>query len=135
MTDADDDDLWGYGYPETRDYRDDDGYLDDDYPCACPRAYRPFPYFDLDQEEVPGFIVLIYALFTTLYGFGLVSFLPRTGWHNALLAAAFVPTCIVCWLWPLTEHIPHAGRLIYLLPALALPLAPFALDFYLMYGR
>jgi hypothetical protein len=104
-----------------------------------PRDYLPFPYFSRefrdDHEAMPGLIVLLYALFAALYGSGCLAFLPRTGWHGAILAAAFVPTVIASWLWPLTEHVPYAGRLIYYLPGLALACAPFALDVYLMYGR
>src|SRR5262245_37441246 len=127
-------DIWGNpdvtdlrGYADERDYR-----FDPCYSCE-PRDILPFPYFG--QENLPSAIFLLYVLFAILYVPGLVSSLPRTGWHDALVGAAAFPSLLAAACWPKVQRLPYVGSLLYCLPALALALSPFALDFYLMFGR
>ena len=95
--------------------------------------YRPPQAHSLPHLE-PGLtcLVLVYALFAILYVLGFVSFLPRTGWHDTLVAAASCPSLIAGACWESVKKIPHVGLFLYLLPGLAVATAPFALDFYLM---
>jgi hypothetical protein len=98
-------------------------------PVPPHRRSRPVPF--------PGLCLFIqlYALFAFLYVVGLVSAFPRTGWHDALLAAGLLPSLIVAACWPSVKHIPAIGPALYVLPGLALITVPFAFDFYLIFGR
>lgn len=111
-------DIWGHPVPRTI------------YVAVPPLAPpRPVP--------LPGLclILMLYALLVCLYVTGLVSQFPRSGWHDALAAGGVLPTLIVAACWPSVRRIRVIGAAIYVLPALALAILPFALDFYLMFGR
>jgi hypothetical protein len=98
-------------------------------PVMPPAPEPPTPF--------PGLCVMIdaYAVFAFLYVCGLINALPRTGAHDAFLAAAFGLTCAAWACWGLVRKIPYIGTFLYVLPALALIASLFGLDFYLMFGR
>jgi hypothetical protein len=111
-------DIWGNPTPR---------YVYVPAPQLSPPRPVPFPGLCL--------FVQLYALFAFLYVVGLVSAFPRTGWHDALVAAGLLPSLIVAACWPSVRRIPAIGPVLYVLPALALITVPFAFDFYLMFGR
>jgi hypothetical protein len=90
--------LW---YAEERDYR-----FEPCYSCE-PRGYLPFPY--LAQDTVDGALALLYAVFAALYGFGCLTFLPRTGWHHAAVAAGGGLSLLAAACWPAVKRIPAIG--------------------------
>lgn len=92
-----------------------------------PPRHVPFPGLSI--------VVMLYALFAGLYVTGLVSHFPRTGRHDALIAAGTVPTLIIATAWPSVRRIRAIGPVLYVLPGLALAILPFAIDFYLIFGR
>src|SRR5689334_19633673 len=98
-----------------------------------PRDGLPFPY--IDPAITAAALFLLYAAAVVAYAFGFVPSFPRTPWRDAAVAAAALPSLVAAGAWPQVARIPYVGGLLYLLPALALALAPFAFDFYLMYGR
>lgn len=103
-------------------------YLPSPSRCCCARRMRT-PY--------PGLSVMVslYAVFAFVYVVGLVRCLPRSPGHDALLGIG-LGLLVAAWrLWGLVERVPRIGEVIYCLPALALALSPFALDFYLMFVR
>jgi cell division protein FtsW (lipid II flippase) len=96
---------------------------------SYPARHKPTPY--------PGLFVLavISAVVAFLYVVGLISAFPRSGAHDAILAAAFGLCFAAGTRWEAVRKIPCVGTIIYVLPALALAILPFALDFYLMFVR
>jgi hypothetical protein len=101
-------------------------------------AYIPAPPLPPPRQvPFPGLCLFIwlYALLACLYVTGLTSQFPRSGWHDALAVAGLLPAMAVAACWPLVRRISTIGPLLYVLPGLALLTVPFALDFYLMYGR
>jgi hypothetical protein len=111
-----------YGNPDPRYYR----HMPDQPSTGFP-SYPPFPGLCL--------IVELYAVFAFLYVLGLASAFPRTGWHDAILAVTFCLSCVAWTRWDSVKKIPYIGMFIYFLPGLSLIAVPFALDFYLIFGR
>jgi hypothetical protein len=72
-----------------------------------PSDLLPFPYIEPGTLDVA--IFLLYLLFAILYAFDFPGFLPRTHGHDLIVAAGMLPALFAT--------------------------APFALDFYLMFGR
>jgi hypothetical protein len=93
------------------------------------------PFVRLGAEFMESAVVVLYIVFALLYFFGFASGIPRTGWCDTLAAAAVVPSLLVGAYWSAVRRIPRIGSVIYFLPGLAVAMLPFALDFYLMFGR
>ena len=96
---------------------------------AAPTPARPVPY--------PGLclLVIVSAVVAFLYVVGLISAFPRSGWHDAIFAAAFGLSFAVGTRWEAVRRIPLIGPAVYALPTYALLAAPFVLDAYLMLRR
>lgn len=96
-------------------------------------ADRPAPR----DTPYPGLFLLLVAwtVIAFLYVVGMFRDFPRTGWHDAILAAAFCLSFVVGIGWSAVERIPFIGPFVYVVPILVLGIAPFALDAYLMFWR
>jgi hypothetical protein len=93
------------------------------------------PFAKLGADFMESAVFLLYIAFAVLYVFGFLSGVPRTGWHDALVAAGVLLSMIAGAYWPSVKRIPALGRALYFLPGLALAMLPFTLDFYLIFGR
>jgi hypothetical protein len=85
----------------------------------CPfNRYRTVP----TPTPFPGLCLLVMAdaVVAFLYVVGLVSAFPRSGRHDAILAAAFCLSFAAGVCWDLVKRIPYIGMAIYALPTLAL---------------
>jgi hypothetical protein len=101
-------------------------------------GYRPAggtPLTGLAPDFLDTALVWPYAAFALLYGLGLVAPWPRTGGHTAAVAAGGFASLLAAAHWPAVRRLPAPGPLLYFLPGLLVLTLPFALDFYLMFGR